>query len=240
MDGVREPVEEKVGGQECHAEEHVLLLLAGARRPRFLRVRGVEREDCYACRHRQNHKVLVERVFAPEERNVQEHHWEEFAGFGEDVGDVVDMLEGGVTERGGEGLRDRDCEELQGDADAGEDAGCGAGGIARGVAKVEVAGEGGEEGLDGVQHQGRAEDLLVGAVRCRRDAFLEECPGEEGRVYTAHADYKLEDAGAVVGGRFDLMGEGLGGVGDEVVGGGEARGVGLFSAGHCEGRVRND
>lgn len=106
---------------------------------------------------------------------MQEHDGEEFAGFGEDVGDVVNVTETGVAEGRGEGLSDRDKQETEGDGEGGEDAG---GGVGRGVgvAEVDVAGEGGEEGLDRVEDEGSAEDDFVGAIGGGGDALLEEGP----------------------------------------------------------------
>lgn len=43
--------------------------------------------------------------------------------------------------------------------------------------EVKIAGDGGEEGLDGVEDEGGAEDELVGAVGGSGDALLEDGPG---------------------------------------------------------------
>lgn len=44
---------------------------------------------------------------------MQEHDGEELAGFGEDVGDVVDVAETGVAKGRGEGLGDGDEQETE-------------------------------------------------------------------------------------------------------------------------------
>lgn len=58
---------------------------------------------------------------------MQEHDGEELAGFGEDVGDVVNVAKTGVAEGGGEGLGDGDEQETERDGEVGEDAGGGGG-----------------------------------------------------------------------------------------------------------------
>ena len=50
-----------------------------------------------------------------------------------------------------------------------------------GEKEVEVAGQGGEGGLDGIQEDGVGEARVRGAVGCGCYAFLEEGPGETSR-----------------------------------------------------------
>lgn len=57
-------------------------------------------EDGDAGGNERNDEVLVERVAFAEDRQMQEHDGEELAGLGEDEGDVVDVSEGGIAERG--------------------------------------------------------------------------------------------------------------------------------------------
>lgn len=63
----------------------------------------MEGEDRDTGGDEEHDEVFVEGVALTEDGEVQQHYGEEFAGFGEDVGDVVDVGEGGVAERGGEG-----------------------------------------------------------------------------------------------------------------------------------------
>ena len=63
----------------------------------------MEREDGDARRHGRHDEVFVEGVAAAEDGDVEEHDGEEFAAFGEEEGDVVDVGEGGVAEGRGEG-----------------------------------------------------------------------------------------------------------------------------------------
>ena len=60
-------------------------------------------EDCDAGCDEEYDEVFVERVAFSEDCQVQEHYGEEFAGFGEDEGYVVDVGEGGVPEWGSKG-----------------------------------------------------------------------------------------------------------------------------------------
>lgn len=83
---------------------------------------------------------------------MQEHDGQELAGFSKDVGDVVDVLEGGVAEWRGEGLCCCHEEETEVYCGAGEDAGgsvvrmCGAR-----ETEVDVPRQRGEEGLHGIE-----------------------------------------------------------------------------------------
>lgn len=95
----------------------------------------LEGKDCYAGGHERYDDVFVQGVALAEDSQVQEHHREELACFGEDEGDVVDVGEGGVAEGGGEGGRDGDEEEGAEDAAGGEGGGEG---LVRGGREVEV------------------------------------------------------------------------------------------------------
>lgn len=101
-------------------------------------------------------EVFVEGIAFAEDGEVEEHHGEELAGFGEDIGYVVDVGEGGVAEGRGQGGGDGDEDEGLKNAGGGEYGGC-AGGGAGGDAEIHVAGQGGEAGLDGVEEDGVAE-----------------------------------------------------------------------------------
>ena len=68
----------------------------------------VEGEDGDAGSDKEDDKVLVERIVFAEDGEVEEHHGEELAGFGEDVGYVVDVGERSVAERGCKGGGDGD------------------------------------------------------------------------------------------------------------------------------------
>ena len=57
-------------------------------------------EDGDAGGNERNDEVLVERVAFAEDRQMQEHDGEKLAGLGEDEGDIVDVSEGGIAERG--------------------------------------------------------------------------------------------------------------------------------------------
>lgn len=175
LDGVCEAVEKEIDAQQEHAPHDILLGVAAAGLAGRLGGSRVQGEDGNASSDKGHDSVLVDWVFPAEEGHVQEHDGEEFAGFGEDVGDVVNVAETGVAEGRGEGLSDRDKQETEGDGEGGEDAG---GGVRRGigVAEVDVAGEGGEKGLDGVEDEGGAEDDFVGAIGGGGDALLEEGP----------------------------------------------------------------
>lgn len=175
LDGVCEAVEKEIDAQQEHAPHDILLGVATAGLARRLGGGRVQGEDSDAGGDEGYDGVLIDWVFPAEEGHVQEHDGEEFAGFGEDVGDVVNVAETGVAEGRGEGLSDRDKQETEGDGEGGEDTG-GGGGRGVGVAKVDVAGEGGEEGLDGVEDEGGAEDDFVGAIGGGGDALLEEGP----------------------------------------------------------------
>jgi len=62
----------------------------------------VEGEDGDAGCHGEDDEVFREGVALVEEGDVEGHDGEEFAGLGEDEGEVVDVGEGGVAEGGGE------------------------------------------------------------------------------------------------------------------------------------------
>ena len=141
----------------------------------------VEGEDGHAAGDGRDYEVLVQRVALAEDGDVEEHHRQELARLGEDVGDVVDVGEGGVAERGGEGVGEGDEEERGEDLFVGDERGHG---LApwRGEDGEELAAEEGEEGLDCEEEDGELEALRGGggAVGGGRELFLEVGPCEAG------------------------------------------------------------
>lgn len=93
---------------------------------------------------------------------MEEHHREELAGFREDEGYVVNMVEGGIAEGGGERGGYGYEEEWNEYAAIGEDWGGGGAGF-RVEAEVHVPSEGREEGLDGIEEDGEFEFF---GIRC--------------------------------------------------------------------------
>ena len=91
---------------------------------------------------------------------MQGHDGEEFAGFGEHEGQVVDVGEGGVAEWGGEGGGQGNQEEREEHCAGGKDVERAAAGL---VEEVETAAGEGEGGLDGVQYHGKAEVFFFGS-----------------------------------------------------------------------------
>lgn len=142
----------------------------------------VEREDGDPGRDERNDEIFVERVVFAENGQVQEHDWQELARFGQDEGDVVDVREGGVTERGGQrggdGYQDQGKEDGAGGKDGGSTAASRGGGE-----EVYVAGQGGKGGLDRVEEDGVGELFRRGwgSVWGCRYAFLEQGPRETGQ-----------------------------------------------------------
>ena len=63
----------------------------------------VECEDCDAGGDESHHEVFVEGVGFSEDGEVEEHNGQELAGFGEDEGYIVDVVERSVAEGRGEG-----------------------------------------------------------------------------------------------------------------------------------------
>ena len=61
----------------------------------------MEGEDGDTGGNKRNYEVLVERVAFAKNGQMQEHDGQKLAGFGEDEGDIVDVSEGGIAERGG-------------------------------------------------------------------------------------------------------------------------------------------
>lgn len=84
----------------------------------------------------ENDEVFMQGIAFPQE-NVQEHDGEEFAGFGEGEGDVIDVSEGGVAKGGGERGGQGDEEERGEDFRGGEDGE--RGGRGSGCEEVDVA-----------------------------------------------------------------------------------------------------
>ena len=62
----------------------------------------MQRKDRHAGRDERDDGVFVQRIPLAEDGDVEGHHGQELAGLGEDEGDVIDMFEGGVSERRGE------------------------------------------------------------------------------------------------------------------------------------------
>ena len=62
----------------------------------------VQGEDCDAGCDECYNEVFVQGVALAEDGEMEEHDREEFARFGKDKGNVVDVRQGGVSERGGE------------------------------------------------------------------------------------------------------------------------------------------
>ena len=60
----------------------------------------MEGEDCDAGGDEGDDEIFVQGEALAENGEVEEHDGEELAGFGEDEGNVVDMVEGGVAEGG--------------------------------------------------------------------------------------------------------------------------------------------
>lgn len=60
----------------------------------------MEGEDGDAGGNERNDEVFVERIAFAEDCQMQEHDGEELAGFGENEGDIVDVSERGIAERG--------------------------------------------------------------------------------------------------------------------------------------------
>ena len=146
----------------------------------------VEGKDDDAGRHRSDDCILPERIPAAEERDVEEQHRQKLACFGENKGDVVDVLERSVAKGRGERGCDGDEEDGWDDGARGKDwsdvAARLAGGAGRGrggEVEVGVACERGEGGLDRIEDDGKVERFgSVGWAVCRcRYAFLEEGPG---------------------------------------------------------------
>ena len=105
----------------------------------------VKREYCDSSGYERYDEVFVERVGFPEDGEVEEHDGEEFAGFGENEGYVVDVGEGGVAEWGGEGGGYGNQQYLGEDGAGREDGWSRVGG---GEVEVDVTDQGGEGGLD--------------------------------------------------------------------------------------------
>ncbi len=139
----------------------------------------VKGEHGHASGDQGHDEVFVQWIGFSEYGQVKEHDGEEFARFGEDKGYVVDMREGGVAEGGGE--RGCDCHEDQGEENGarGED-GWNRLAVRGGDEEVDVACQGGEGRLNGVEEDGVGEFLRGGggAVDGRCYPFLEESPGE--------------------------------------------------------------
>ena len=60
----------------------------------------MQSKDSDSGRHKSYNSILVERIRLPVECDVQEHDRYQLAGFGEDEGNVVHVLEAGVPKGG--------------------------------------------------------------------------------------------------------------------------------------------
>lgn len=96
LGAICEAIEEKINAQQEEAPQR------RRARGRFFGGRGgvVEGEDGDAGGNERNDEVFVERVAFAEDGQMQEHDGEKLAGFGEDEGDVVNVSERGISERG--------------------------------------------------------------------------------------------------------------------------------------------
>ena len=99
----------------------------------------VEGEEGDAGGNEGDDAIFIERVGFAEDGELEEHDGEELARFGEEEGDVVDVGEGGVAERGGEGGGDGDEEEGREKGEGG-DGRWGRLGAGRAGEEVDVAG----------------------------------------------------------------------------------------------------
>lgn len=170
---IRQAIKQQVHRQQQHAPRRLpavarRLLPPGAR---------VQRKHRHPRRDRRDDAVLVQRVALAEHGDVQQHDGEELAALGEDVGDVVDVGEGGVAEGGGEGVGKGDEEERGEDAAVGDHARDGAA-ARRAEVGEEQAADAGEEGLDRQEEDGELEALAGGAVFGRCELLLEVGPCE--------------------------------------------------------------
>jgi hypothetical protein len=99
LGAVRQAVKKEVNAQKKEAPRG-----RGSSRGRFLGGRWmVEREYRNTGSNEGHNEIFVQRIALAEDRKVQEHHREKLAGFGEDESDVVNMGEGGISKRGGQG-----------------------------------------------------------------------------------------------------------------------------------------
>ena len=163
LGAVGQAVEQQVDGQEQHAPGG--LARVGGRRGGLvlLLAARVEGEDGDAAGDGGDDEVLVQGVALAEEGDVQEHDGQQLAALGEDVGDVVDVVEGGVAEGGGQGVCEGDEEQRGQDAAVGDHGRHGLALGRHGDAEELAAGRG-EEGLDGQQEDGELEPLALGPV----------------------------------------------------------------------------
>ena len=81
----------------------------------------MQSEDSYTSCHKCHDTVLVKRILATEESNVQSHDRKELARLGQDEGYVVDMLERCIAKGRSQGRCDGHQEHRKDDAAAGED-----------------------------------------------------------------------------------------------------------------------
>ena len=81
----------------------------------------VQSEDCHTSCDECNNAVLVKRVLATEQGDMQGHDREKLARLGQDEGDVVDVLEGSITKWRSQRRCDGHQEHGEYDTAAGED-----------------------------------------------------------------------------------------------------------------------
>lgn len=107
-------------------------------------------KDSYASRHRGDDKILVQGVLPSEQRDMQSHDRQQLARFRENVGNIVDMRQGGIA-KGRCQRRYECCEEKRRKyATVGKYSWCCR--TSRGEdSEVEQAGNAGKGTLDGVQ-----------------------------------------------------------------------------------------
>jgi hypothetical protein len=81
----------------------------------------VQSKDCYTSRDECHNAVLVERILAAEESNVQSHDREKLARLGQNEGNVVDVLERSIAKGGSQRRCDGDQEHGEDDTAARKD-----------------------------------------------------------------------------------------------------------------------
>lgn len=166
---IREAIEQQVHAQQqqsVHAIPGLAALLA-------TRLAGVQREHRHARRHGGHNQILVQRIPALEDGDVQQHDGEQLAALGEQEGDVVDVGEGRVAEGGCERACERDEQQRRQDPARGYNRRDGLP-ARRAEVQVQRAGRRGEQRLDRVKEHRVLEDLggPGRAVWCRRELLL--------------------------------------------------------------------
>lgn len=175
LGAVGEAVEQQVDAQQQEAPGRLAAVRGRAAAVLLATAAAVQREDGDAGGDGRHHQVLVQRVAAAEERDVQEHDGEQLAALGQDVRDVVDMREGRVAKGRRERVGEGDEQERREDAAVGDDRRR-APAAWRGEAGEEDAADASEQGLDRQEKDGELEALARRAVRRRCQLLLEVCP----------------------------------------------------------------